>query len=251
MLKVTLGTGEVLEIPFSQTSALTITSVQTVDGLQVERAEAHTDIVNIEIVDDPAAAQPELVQMTGAEAAAINPDSGVEPGTEPPVVEPQTAPPIGGAPSTVASTPVDGATIGGGQSDHEGGDPGDVGPGGTPNPTVEHAGDDQLGATGVPEGDPPGEATQAQAEADAAAAPASESILQRVEGAFGIGHDDAVTAAQAAVTAGLAGDAQSEHVHQAIADVNAAIAAYPDSAELADAKFQLESLVGTAPAPGA
>jgi hypothetical protein len=158
-LKLTLGTGEEIVVPFDSTSAITITTVQVVEGVQVEKAEAHADVVGIELVDDPIVETPEPVTMTPDEAAAagnVNPDSGVEPGTEPPVAEP---------------------------------------------------GADQT---------PPAE----------------------------IVHDDAVAAAQDAVVAATTGGATIDHVTQAIADVNAALAVYPDSAELADAKFQLESAAG-------
>lgn len=190
-LKLKLGTGEEIVVPFNRDSALTVTYVTTIDGVQAERAEAHADIVAIEIVDDPAPATPEIVTMTGAEAAAqdvqvpisedastqppVNPDTGGEPGAEPPVQEPATT---------------------------------------------------EAAATAV----------------------VDESFLQKVQDKLGLGHETVVADAQAAVTAATAGDATIDRVTAAIADVTAALAAYPDSAELADAKFQLESLVGTPPA---
>lgn len=155
-LKLTLQTGEELEIPFDASSVLTVTTIATVEGVQTEKAEAHTDIVGVELVDAPDVEQPELVQMTGEQAAAV--DAQV---------------PIGGDPAPQSA--------------------------------------------GVAQEPPAGE---------------------EPTGDEAVSHDDAVSAAQAAVEASSNGWPQ-EHVRQAIADVDAALELYPESAELQDAKQQL------------
>lgn len=76
---------------------------------------------------------------------------------------------------------------------------------------------------------------------------ASPSLLSKVEDKLGIGtHDQAVTAATAAVDA--APGAPIDHIQGALADVNTALATWPDSTQLQDAKTQLEAQLGT---PGA
>jgi len=82
--------------------------------------------------------------------------------------------------------------------------------------------------------------------ADAAASP---SLLSKVEDKLGIGtHADAVAAATDAIGSPTAPPASADYNQAALDDVNAALATWPDSTQLQDAKTQLEAQLGT---PGA
>jgi hypothetical protein len=79
----------------------------------------------------------------------------------------------------------------------------------------------------------------------AADVPAEDpSLLQKVEDKLGLGHDAAVADTQAAVEVAATGaaDDPTAHLTAALADVDVAIAAFPDSAELVDLKSQLEAI---------
>lgn len=198
ILKLTLGTGDEVEIPFDETSALTVTTVVNIDGVQTEKAQAHADVVGIELVEgtlEPA--PPEVVQLPPPSAQDV----------QVPISE------TVGQPNPGTETP-----------DLEGGDPGDVGPQGTPNPVVQTAEGitDDAGLTSdQPTGVP--------------------SI------------DESVSAAQDAVEIAAAGAAAdpAAHVEQALVDVNKALEVYPDSIDLQDAKTQLETIAGAWSQPSA
>lgn len=165
ILKLTLASGDVCEIPFDTTSALTVTTVTTVDGQQVESAEAHAEIVGIELVESPPVPEPVIETLTGEQAAA---QTGETTADVPPTPDTFVEPGIG----DTSDTPVDEAPV-------------------------------EVGT-----------------------------------------HDEAVAAAQAAVDVAASGAADdfAGHIAKAIADVDAALAVYPDSTDLQDAKAQLELL---------
>lgn len=73
MLRYTLGTGETVDVPFSDKSTVTIENDVTVDGGPSVERTVHTDIVAFEIIDDPVEEQPVIEQLPG---------DGVVPGAE-------------------------------------------------------------------------------------------------------------------------------------------------------------------------
>lgn len=69
-------------------------------------------------------------------------------------------------------------------------------------------------------------------------------LLQKVEAKLGLGHDTVVADTQTAVDVASTGTADdpAAHLTAALADADVAIAAFPDSPELADLKSQLEAI---------
>lgn len=184
VLRLTLATGEEIEVPFDTTTALTVTTIKNIDGQQVETVEAHADIVGVELVEGEAEPQAVVTQMTPEEAV----DAQV---------------PISENPDS---------QVGAGASSTAGGD-------GNANPQPDQ-----------PTPDDGSDPTVAPPDADA--------VPDVPE------HDDAVANAAAAVDAAASG-ATADYVQAALDDVDAALAVYPDSTQLQDAKAQLELQLGT------
>jgi len=85
------------------------------------------------------------------------------------------------------------------------------------------------------------------------APPADPSLMQKVADKLGLGHDTVVADTQTAVDVASTGTAvdPAAHLTAALADADAAIAAFPDSVELVDLKTQLEAIQAEQAAPPA
>lgn len=85
MLKITLASGQVQEVPFTQASTLTVTNQGFVDGVATPITASFSEIEDLEITADPVVVQPDLPSQNPPEPPA--PTSGLpvdtNAGTEP------------------------------------------------------------------------------------------------------------------------------------------------------------------------
>lgn len=282
MLKITLASGQVQEVPFDQTSTLTITNQGFVDGVATPVTASFSEIAELAIVADPVPDQT-VIQTeaptpppapTGSvpvdtTAAGPEPTSSVVDDTLTPIQDDT----ITGIPAEVTTTdsglavvtgdfapgtdsPVDGS----GNPIDPAADvvvpadaPADVVPPDTSNPQVDALTD---------AGTPPDTVGGALAAADAGATPPAtgdpgDETPEPTDTTVTDpppGLEDAVASAGAVVDAAVTDPAAHiDHLAQAQTDIAAALQTWPDDANLLDLKQQLDDLAADAQedAPGA
>lgn len=270
MLKITLASGQVQEVPFDQTSTLTVTNQGFVDGVPTPVTASFSEIEDLAIVADPVPDQtviqtedptppPAPTGSVPVNTTAAGPDatsSGAETtvtvtdAPEGDVVTPDTS---GGVDTSAAAPGADAPVDGSGDPIDAAADvvvpadaPADVVPPDTSNPQVDALTD---------AGTPPDTVGAALAAADADSTPPAtgdpgDETPEPTDTTVTDpppGLEDAVAAAGAVVDAAVTDPAAHiDHLVQAQTDIATALQTWPDDANLLDLKQQLDDLAADA-----
>lgn len=216
MLQLTLKDGSTVTFPFGEDSSL---SVWTPDGVNGEKRGSWGEITGLELVPDADPAPVDATAGLVAASATIAPNLGGITVPDPPVTSAPEQPEESVSVPAEDSPPVD-----------------ETAPAPESQP-VDANGDPIPVPTDAPDPNVPDPATTEDATADPVVADPE--------------HDTAVAEANDAIVQVALGSSDPDALAKALADVEAALATYPDSPELADAKTQLTELTASATSPEA
>lgn len=227
MLKITLASGQVQEVPFNQSSTLTIINQGFVDGVSTPVTASFSEISEIEVTADPVDAGPNI--QTEDPPAPPVPTGSVPVDVSAPVTEPTS-----GTSNAFATA---GNTSAGNDAQ---------------NPVVTSA-TPASGLDAIVTTDPPADTTAAADEPSQPPVP-DTSNPQVASSAPAPSLPDVVASAGAVVDAAVSDPAAHiDHLAQAQTDVGMALQTWPDDANLLDLKQQLDDLAADASeaSPGA